>query len=343
MPRKKIAIQNNKQETSFQMKSLYIYPTYTPEKDKTGNKYIKYFHDSFSKEYTIKNRHGKLGIAGLFFNLSADCFILHWVDLIITKQKGRFQVFLFLLAIRLLRFLGKKIVWVLHNKKPHRVESKIALYCMKVAGKNSHVIVCHAREGRLFLTETYGAEVGNKMIYIPHPVYSTELVNSLPEKWDVVIWGTIERYKNLVSFLKFAKESLKFREMRILICGFCPDKEYEKEILNELRPNISYLNRFLTDLELKKILQSTKSILFTYKLESVLSSGALVYSLNFCKKIIGPKGGAFEDLEPIVTCYETFADLENINFNESVNKDYILNYLRRNTWTKLPAKIIEYI
>ena len=94
---------------------------------------------------------------------------------------------------------------------------------------------------------------------------------------------------------------------------------------------------------MKQELRSTKSILFTYKLDSVLSSGSLVYSLNFNKKIFGPKGGAFEDLQPIVECYESFGDLESINFNDKVNDIYICEYLTQNTWNNLPAKITKLI
>lgn len=325
------------------MCTFYIYPTYTPERDKSGNTYIRDFADAFSNHYKVLNEKGKLGIVSVFFNLKAEYFILHWVDLIITKQKGFLQVILFLIAIRTLKLFRKKIVWVLHNKKPHRVNSKIALYCMRVAARNADVIICHANEGKDFVKTIYGIKAGNKVRYVPHPVYSEEIYKSLPEKWDIVIWGTIAPYKNIVQFLKFVKESPKFKELKILICGFCPDKEYEKEIKEELSASISYENRFLTDEELKQELQSTRSILFTYKLDSVLSSGALVYSLNFNKKIIGPKGGSFEDLQPIVSCYDSFDELENIDFDEKVNDDYIREYLTKNTWNNLPSKIIKQI
>jgi hypothetical protein len=323
--------------------SFYIYPTYTPERDKSGNTYIRDFSECFSKQYEVTNNKGKLGIVSIFFNLRADCFILHWVDLIITKQKGFFQVLIFLGAIATLKLLRKNIVWVLHNKKPHRVNSKIALYCMRIAAKHSNIIICHACEGKGFVKEKYGVKAGNKVRYIPHPVYSIDLYKSLPVKWDIVIWGTIARYKNIVEFLRFVKSSSSYRDMKILVCGYCPDKDYEKKIIAELSPNISYVNRFLTDEELQKELRSTKCILFTYKLDSVLSSGALVYSLNFNKKIIGPLGGAFKDLMPIVTCYSSFEDLEHINIDKKVTTEYVQKYLQDNTWDDLPSKIVKYL
>ncbi|TAJ11263.1 hypothetical protein DMA11_17615 [Marinilabiliaceae bacterium JC017] len=322
-------------------KSFYVYPTYTPERDKSGNTYIRDFADAFSGQYRVHNEKGKLGIISVFFNLKADYFIFHWVDLIITKQKGHLQVLFFFIEIKLLRLLKKKVIWVLHNKKPHRINSKLAMYCMKVAAHHSDIIICHAKEGREFVEQKYGLKCGEKVRYIPHPVYSDKIVDSLPKKWDIVIWGTIARYKNIVPFLRFVKQSGKFKQFKILVCGYCPDKEYEKEILEELSLNICYVDRFLTDDELQNELRATTSILFTYKLDSVLSSGALVYSLNFNKKIIGPSGGAFQDLMPMVTCYDTFEDLEQVDFNEKVSVDYYQEYLSQNTWDKVPLKIIN--
>ena len=180
------------------MSRFYIYPTYTPERDKSGNTYIRDFADAFSKQYEVLNENGKLGIISIFFNLRSECFILHWVDLIITKRKGFLQVIFYLIAIFTLKLLRKKIVWVLHNKKPHRVNSKLALYCMQFAAKNADLIICHASEGKDFVNTKYGAKAGNKVRYVPHPVYSTKLYEHLPEKWDIVIWGTT--YQNFHCF-----------------------------------------------------------------------------------------------------------------------------------------------
>lgn len=325
------------------MKSLYIYPTYTPEKDKTGNKYIKYFHDSFSKEYAIKNRHGKLGIAGLFFNLSADCFIFHWVDLIITKQKGHIQVFLFLFGIFLLKAMRKKVIWVLHNKKPHRVNSRIALFCMRYIAHHADIIITHSKEGLTFIEAEYGSRILLKTTYLPHPVYSTELIPTTSIVWDIIIWGTIEKYKNVLAFIEFVKANDEFLKKKILICGRCPDKEYAREIVSSIPDNITFVNEFIEDSQLRDFISKSKVILFTYSLDSVLSSGALIYSLNFNKKIIGPLGGAFKDFRPIVECYEGFEDLLSIDFEGIAETTLINEYLKDNTWDALPIKVADFL
>ena len=77
----------------------YIYPTYTPSRDKSGNLYIKYFHDSFGKsnKFKVVNRCWQIGIASLFFNLDVEIFIIQWIDLIPGKRFGKVQFFIFLM------------------------------------------------------------------------------------------------------------------------------------------------------------------------------------------------------------------------------------------------------
>lgn len=323
------------------MVSFYIYPTFSPEKDRSGNLYIKYFHDAFGKRFNIRNRAGRFGIVSLFYNFHADYFVFHWVDLIVLKQKGYIQVLLFLVGILLLKVLRRKIIWVLHNKKPHRANSWIALFCMRYISVFADIIITHSKEGVVFVGDAYGAKQLRKARYIPHPVYSKELFPSKPIVWDIIIWGTIERYKNILSFVEFVNSSSDFWKKNILICGRCPDLEYAKEIISILPANITFINEFIDDNQLRGFISESRAVLFTYSLDSVLSSGALIFSLNFGKKIIGPKGGAFKDLRPIVECYESFDDLLSINFDEEINTGLIRDYIKRNTWEKLPVKVLD--
>lgn len=72
------------------------------------------------------------------------------------------------------------------------------------------------------------------------------------------------------------------KSKRILIVGRCPESKYAKEIDDAIaESNITFDNRFFSDKELRNSISQSKVILFTCNTESVLSSGALIYSLNF--------------------------------------------------------------
>ena len=102
------------------------------------------------------------------------------------------------------------------------------------------------------------------------------------------------------------------------------------------------MNEFLEEDILRRYISKSKVILFTYSLDSVLSSGALIYSLNFGKKIIGPNGGAFKDMHSIVDCYDSFDNIADIiDIDKKVDISIVKEYINNNTWCDLPEKLLS--
>lgn len=324
------------------MKKIYIYPTYTPSRDKVGNKYIKYFHDAFEHDhnYKVVNRCWQVGVTSIMFNLDANYFVIQWVDLIPFKRFGKIQFFSFLVLACLIGMLGKKIVWVLHNKYAHNGKSRLVDIGMDFLAKRSLVVITHSQSGVDFFNEKYTAYIG-KCIYIPHPVYTDVIYEDKPIKWDYIIWGGIDKRKRIVEFLNFVKHSSEMSKTRILLCGQCGNKLYDAMIKECLPSNVTYINSFFSDEELGNYIRESKVILFTYNPDSVLSSGALVYSLNFCKPIIGPNAGAFRDMNGIVSCYEGFNDIPMLSRKEV--RRYCETYINENSWEEFPNKVTKAI
>ncbi len=323
---------------------LYIYPTYTPSRDKSGNKYIKLFHNSFDRDgqFDVCNRMWKLGIASVFFNIDAKIFIVQWVDLIPYKRLGGIQFLTYLFAVWLLHILNRKIIWVLHNKHAHRGKSKLVDYGMDFIAKYADSVITHSKDGVNYFDARYPRLKG-KCHYLPHPVYTYDIFESSDLRWDYIIWGGISRRKKVAEFLNFANRNAFFESKKILICGCCSDKEYDEEIRNSLWGNVTYLNGFVKDEDLKTLISQSKCILFTYNTESLLSSGALIYSINFCKPIIGPRSGNFEDLaeQGIVSCYDSFDDIPSLQPID--NKDAVLRFISENRWEQFPNKLLKII
>lgn len=322
---------------------IYIYPTYTPSRDRSGNLYIKFFHESFQNEKEVKviNRFWQIGIASIAFNLDADVFIIQWVDLIPGKRLGKIQFVFFLLLVRIISLMGKEIVWVLHNKRAHDSKSQWVDYGMGFMAKQATCVVTHSEEGVSFFDSHY-LKYRGKCHYIPHPVYTTELYPAKETHYDYIIWGTVTKRKNVLDFIRFAVKSEEMKTKRILIAGYCPDVEYSKRIEEEIADsNIEFRNRFFSDEELKDLIGKSKVILFTYNGETVLSSGALVYSLNFCKPIIGPDVGAFADLKSIVTVYNDFSEIPRLKIKS--NDNVCIQYIQENEWKSFPNKLLQLI
>lgn len=326
------------------MTKVYIYPTYTPSRDKSGNLYIKYFHDAFlcDENFKVVNRFWQLGIASLFFNLDAQIIIVQWVDLIPGKRLGKIQFIFYLILILIARLLRKKIVWILHNKHAHKGKSKLVDFGMKFMAQKASVVIAHSKEGCAFFDSMYPNYAG-KCRYIPHPVYSQNVMPPKKSEFDYIIWGGIDKRKNIIEFLEFAKSEPFFDGKKILICGYCRDSDYSEKIrrIADEKRNIVFLNKFFSDEELADLISRSSVILFTYNPESMLSSGALIYSLNFCKPIVGPRVGNFSDLEGSVQCYDSFSDILRIQLWN--NKEKNLEYISENTWDVFPQRVLKLV
>lgn len=319
---------------------IYIYPTYTPSRDKSGNLYIKYFHDAFRQQgFQLSNNLWQLGILSLFANLKSDMFIIQWVDLIPNKKCGKIQFLFFIIGLLLLRFRRKKIVWILHNKRAHNGKSRFVDWSMSLMAKYSNLVITHSLEGVDFFNSEYPKYKG-KCFYIPHPVYSDEISCSETFKWDYIIWGNISQRKNVAEFLEYAKNIKYYKDKKVLICGRCTDMSYAQRINNACSENVTFENKFLTDSELSKRIMQSRCVLFTYSPDSVLSSGALIYSLNFCKPIIGPNVGSFKDLNTIVRTYDDLSQIEKIEMFDNAKACEL--YIEENKWSCLPNKIVSF-
>lgn len=320
------------------MIKTYIYPTYTPSRDKSGNLYIKYFHEAFERNesYKVVNHFWQIGITSLLFNLDAKLIIIQWVDLIPGKRFGKIQFIFFLFTILIAHILGRKIVWLMHNKHAHNGKSHLVSIGMKFMARMSTSVFAHSKDGIDFFDKMYPDYAG-KCHYIPHPVYSQEIYETGEEKYDFIIWGGIGKRKRIVEFLDACNKNPDLYKKKILICGYCGDKSYTEQIESKLTENISFINKFHSDEELRTMISQSKSILFTYDSSSMLSSGALIYSLNFNKPVVGPNAGNFKDLEGIVTCYNSFDEIPTLN--PTISDSYLQDYLNENTWNKLPSKV----
>ena len=307
------------------MKKVYIYPS-----AKGINSYKKNIIDSFrnSDDYTVTNHRGLGGdLLNLYNNLDADIYIFSWPENLCVRKVGVLKFVYLAFFICIFRAFNKKVVWIMHNKHPHRGNNWFTKMGMSFMANFSSVIVTHSSEGLSFLENQFGKRNG---YYIPHPVYSTEIISQEQEEtiWDYIIWGTINQRKKILTFLEFINGRSFFATKRILLCGNCPDTLYDKKIRQTKGSNVTYLNSYIEDHELKDMIKKSKCILFTYVNDSVLSSGALVYSLNFCKPIIGPNIGAFKDLDKIVSLYNNFEEIENIELK--TNNSFIEQYIRDN-------------
>lgn len=313
---------------------VFIYPPFG-----NTNAYIKNMTSSFEQDETheiLKHIYRDKPLWGLFLNLDADICIFSWIEGMCSKKSGLLKFAYIVLFIVTLRSLRKKVIWILHNKHPHEKSSALTRKGMSLLAKLSTAVVTHSEEGVNYFEQQCKRR---KCYYIPHPVYSSELKKSSELVYDYVVWGEINERKGVREFVQHIKGNHNFDNKRILICGRCKDKALAESIENCKPNNVTFINRFIPDEEMEQYIGSSRYIVFTYHSSSVLSSGALIYSLNFCKPIIGPNVGSFREMAGIVTTYDRFEDIPNLKV--TLNRGLIEDYINNNQWKDFPLKIDE--
>ena len=325
-----------------QTKKIKVYISPNPyEKNQVYNPYVANIFNSFNNTENVENVYGRgihcLGFLNLILYVHCDVIVLSWPENLAFARFRFLYIPYFVFCILLMRLFNKKIVWILHNKHPHAGENKLSTFIMNFLARVCTLSITHSKEGIEFFQKNLFNRP--KCFYIPHPVYTDKIKASNDIKWDYIIWGEIQKRKGIVEFLNYIKEDSFYNDKKILICGRCDDTEYNKEIESALSPNVTYINRFIEDAELDEFIRCSKTILFTYNSTSVLCSGALIFSLNYCKPIIAPSSGSFSEMPGIVSCYSSFDEIKDIIYTD--NKDLINDYIKNNTWSSFADKVLK--
>lgn len=270
-----------------------------------------------------------------------DVFIFNWFESIPDFKYGMLQsviatVFLLFLSVR-----KKKIVWMLHNKRPHaQGHERMKRFLARLIAHRSSLIITHSEEGIRLVRDEYPYAIG-KAHFIDHPTkcrLPEEGRNlSAEKKYDLLIWGTIARYKGVFEFVDFVSKS-DLRSLRICIVGGASPSVF-KELQALATPNVTLINERPSFEELADYLSQAEFVLCPYSPDSVLSSGMLMDSLSFGAKVIGPHVGSFCDYARNsllnVYTFHSFDEIGNI-VNEHrpdiVSADNYRRFLTENNW-----------
>lgn len=324
------------------MKKIYIFPIFN---EGNTNSYTSQLAESLNKRNIVLNINQIKSslLSDLFRYFSADVFIFNWVENIALENRRKYiRIFVYISMTILYRLVGKKIIWILHNKCPHERQSSLSSFLMKYNSKIASYIFTHSKTGIEFCKENYS--VGNKVFFLHHPIYKESILFERREEkqYDIIIWGSIKKYKKILEFVTFWIEEQLYKKFKLLICGKCDDPHYDYLIKEKIEgTDVVYVNEYITTIRLNELISSSKAVLFTYNNDSVLSSGALIYSIPFFKKIIGPDHGIFKQLkeEGIVQVYNSFYDIEELLLEEHYNDDAIEQFVQNNNWQNFALAI----
>lgn len=284
------------------------------------------------------------------FKRQGEVVILNWFESIPDFKHGRIQTLLAAGWFLLLKLRGRKIVWVLHNKRPHSTgHARVKRWLSALAAWGADLIVTHASEGVELVRERFPSQA-HKARFLHHPTknrLSGDATDESPRQ-DLLVWGHITAYKGVLELLEYLREHP--RPYRVLIAGGCSSPTLRRQIEAIQAPNATCSFRAPSFDELRTLIRQSRFVLIPYHASSILSSGILMDSLSFGAKVIGPDTGAFHDYAKEsrlkVYTFRRFSDLADIlarHGEEAANLDDYRAFLDENDWPHFARKLLALI
>lgn len=289
---------------------VYIYPDRTYSLTPDTNPYVSDLVQALQCNgfSVVRSKTAWLGTLDIFLYLhQLDAVLFNWVEEVANRRLGYPQALGLAVLIPLMKLLGIKIIWTMHNKTSHQGRNRrVAAYFRRVLARQANIVLTHS-------TERIPASEFRSVLHFPIPFRATLPPAEQPAQftYDLLFWGTMLPYKGIDAFLAYVHEQGLAHRLRIHLQGKCPDADYLQLLKRYETDTITLVNRFTSDGELRQLFAQSRAVGFTYRSESVLSSAALTESLAYRKTVIGPNIGNFRDCaeQGLMYTYNNFDEL----------------------------------
>lgn len=283
----------------------------------SGNPYQRKLATSlarFGATVAMKGCTGLLPMLGAVHAVrQPDVLHLHWIHpylMSTSRLRSLVKGFRFLVELALLRLLGVRIVWTIHNLLSHECRyPRLETGLKQILFRLCDGFIVHCRSAREIVVDFYRVphRLENNIHTIPHGHYIDSYVNDVSrresrkrldlesEQLVFLYFGSIRPYKGVFQLFESFQE-LEESQARLLIAGrprdditrtqlaACCDKDSRIE---------SYL-RFIADDQVQVFMNAADVVVLPY--HDVLTSGAVILAMSFGKPVIAPRLGCMCDV-----------------------------------------------
>ncbi len=238
----------------------------------------------------------------------ADVLHLQWLHSFLVKStlfKSAVSTFLFISQLIVLKILGVRIVWTVHNLKNHN-NKYLAIDQIGTAAvaRLSDSIIAHCESAKHEIVNEFNLRHSNKVSVIFHGNYincyennleklkARELLNINESKLVLLFFGLIRPYKGIVELIE-AFEQLKYDDLELLIVGkVWEDSLHLAELIqqkSEVNDSITFIPGFVDDNDIQIYMNACDAVIFPYR--DILTSGAVQLAISFGRACIAPRIG----------------------------------------------------
>lgn len=250
----------------------------------------------------------------LFYNyiryFRVDLIHLHWQHPFLIGNSRSMTILkslLFIAQMLILKLLGVRFVWTIHNLKNHDNKHKdLELFFSKFIAEHVEAIIAHCQAAREAVHQVFKAD-RNKIVVIPHGNFIDIYKNTFSREkarnflnlssTDFIFFymGLIRSYKGLVELVRSFRK-LDVRNTKLIVAGSAQEENLLNILTNmtEGDKNILLRTDGIPEDEVQIYMNAADIIVLPYK--DILTSGVAHLGMSFGKAIIAPSMGCMPEL-----------------------------------------------
>jgi glycosyltransferase involved in cell wall biosynthesis len=242
-----------------------------------------------------------------------DIFHLHWHGFYAPFEtrlpsRGYISLWNTLWSLHLIKWLGFKLVWTVHNVLPHVSQTRDDARVVRVTANLAEALIIHSSHTADQL-RGLGADISRATV-IPHGNYDGVYPVTLdrdeararlgiqPEEAAILFFGNIRPYKGIEDGLLPAFEHLDAttKNLRLIIAGKCYNAGLQKTIAAfvQKHPNVMFPNIVVPDEDVAAYFEAADVVCLPFK--AITTSGSIILAATFGKPLVAPRMGAIKDI-----------------------------------------------
>lgn len=236
-----------------------------------------------------------------------DIVHLHWLPTVQFRTRPMLQLLVFLLRVRLLKALGCRVVWTVHNLQHHEATHRRAerWLARRIANAAAQIIV-HSKAAATLVADALTHGDSRKLVVVPHGSYVGLYRNTVSASQArtrlrldadspvLLFFGNIRPYKGVPDLIAAYQHAGTARST-LMIVGKADDAmraSVERSIAGS--PGIRLIAGFVRDDDVQDYMNASDVVVFPYR--EVLTSGAIVLAMSFGRACIAPAVGSIPEL-----------------------------------------------
>lgn len=248
--------------------------------------------------------------------LDYDLIHVHWPEFYLNSNyfmKAIGYSFAFLFCLAYSRLFGRKLVWTVHNLKPHKIKhlfTNNVFWFLFVRMVDAVISLSFSNENIIMKKNLVPSGVMKKVIY--HGLYDGFYENTvskdaaknklnIPQDMDVCLFiGQVKSYKNVEMLVELFSKEYTLKDTLLLIAGKFESVSYYNDIakLASESTNIIIHNYFVPEGELQTYFNASDVCLLPFK--EIFNSGSALLSASFNKPVLVPESDNFTEYSNII-------------------------------------------